>query len=162
MLVSIFPSFNVIFFVMCFTHVSIVRINSLLNPVRWDMAEAHCGAAFEWYQQTSSDSFTPRRAGCISAAVTPAIRAGGSYHRTQAFLLLAHCCCHSSAPPERLPHSPHHADSTHTNETRTKGNETQIGKEKIMREAFVEEGKLNEQVGRFKNKTMARSSREVA
>lgn len=31
-----------------------------------------------------------------------------------------------------------------------------------MREAFVEEGKLNEQIGRFKNQTMARSSREVA
>lgn len=106
MLLSIFPSFNIIFFVMCFTHVSIVCIHSLLNPARWDMAEAHCGAACEWSQQTSSDSFTPRRAGRINAAVTPATRAGGSYHRTRAFLLLAHCCCHSSAPPERLPPQP--------------------------------------------------------
>lgn len=31
-----------------------------------------------------------------------------------------------------------------------------------MREAFVEEGKLNEQIGRFKNKTMARSSHVAA
>lgn len=106
MLLSIFPSFNIIFFVMCFTHVSIVCKNSLLNPARWDTAEAHCGAACEWSQQTSSDSFTPRRAGRINAAVTPATRAGGSYHRTRAFLLLAHCCCHSSAPPERLPPQP--------------------------------------------------------
>lgn len=114
-----------------FTHRNMLRISSLLNPVRLNMAEAHCGAAFEWYQQTSSDSFTPRRAGCINAAVTAAIRAGVSYHRTQAFLLLAHCCCHSSAPPERLPHSPHHADNTHTHKTTTKEMKHKSGRRKL-------------------------------
>lgn len=109
-----------------------------------NMSEAHSRAAYEWYQQTSSDSFTPRPAGCINTAVTPAIRAGVSYHRTQAFLLLAHCCCHSSAPPELLPHSPHHADSTHTHERRTKERKHKSGRKKIMREAFTEEEKLNE------------------
>lgn len=120
-----------------FTHINTACKGSLLNAVRLDMAEAHCGAAFEWYQQTSSDSFTPRRAGHINAAVTPATRAGVSYHRTQAFLLLAHCCCHSSAPPERLPHQPpprrQHTSAQNENQRKWNTNREGEGYERSIR-----------------------------
>lgn len=81
------------------------------------------------------------------AAVAAAIEAGVSYHRTQASPLLAHCCCHSSAPPELLP-TAHHADvtaanahtetdkhaRTQTKREQTRAKETQNRKEKIMKE----------------------------
>lgn len=98
-------------------------------------------------KENSSGNFTPGSAACIDAAVTPAIPAGASYHRTQASPLLAHCCCHSSAPPELLPTAPttqttaqtaqqqtHIHAHAQTEQEPTQGKETQNRKEKIMRE----------------------------
>lgn len=111
---------------------------------------------------TSSGNFTPGSAACIDAAVTPAIPAGASYHRTQASPLLAHCCCHSSAPPELLPTAPTTQTTAqtaqqqtrirthaHTNKTRTntrKGN-TKQERENHEGETIMGEEKLNEHIG---------------
>lgn len=70
-------------------------------------------------KQASNGNFTPGSAACIDAAVTPAIPAGASYHRTQASPLLAHCCCHSSAPPELLPTAPTTQTTAQTAQQRT-------------------------------------------
>lgn len=72
----------------------------------------------------------------------PAIPAGASYHRTQASPLLAHCCCHSSAPPELLLTAPttaqtaqrHTNTRAHTHKQTNKMTNTRKGNTKQERE----------------------------